>query len=267
MKKKLLSHIIAVTACAVFIVLVMACATTMNPPREIAYNTAIPENQTATLLITDSIVVLEFNGKRLNPIWEAPNWGSPNKNLNTKVKIPAGSHTIRAYTYDPYGKHTNPLTVTFNAVAERAYKLDVYILSENVGMSGGSIRYTYKIYEISQAGEPGPDEQLLLIEHNRRQGSIIVLDKGTDEERSFHLNLFSSGRLDREPSGELRVIVPKGEHTIDFELPQSQYSKFGFRFAVEPERNFTASSEPVRYMLERTPASQKEPSVVTLTRK
>ena len=258
MKKKCFG--IGLVAMVLMIFIVQACA---SAPIEIVYDTSIPEDQTATLFIPANIVVLMFNeerlfngnGNRFNPIWEQ------RVNRATSVKIPTGSHSIGATEYDHYSNYTKYLIVAFNAIAGRTYKLGKYILSDNTNLSGGgSYTYTFMIYEMTQAGEPGPDEQLLFIKYNyNNDESIIVLDKGTVEERSFSLDWYSS-------PDEFRVIVPKGEHTIDFELPRSTYSRAGFKYAVEPQRHFTASAEPIRYTLERTGKWVTETKIVTLTR-
>ena len=259
-KGKWTPHIIAAAALVVFIVLGSACASAPKPPIEIVYDTSVPEDQTATLFIPTNIVVLEFNGEGLKPIW-----GNPRN--NTAIKIPAGSHSIRAAQYDPYGYNSplgnrQSLAVAFNAIAGRTYKLGIYVLSDSSSMSKIEYTYTFMIYEMTQGREPEPDEQLLFIKYDFKQrgGAIIVLDKGTVEERSFCLDWFSS-------SDEFRVILPKGEHTIDFELPPGPHYKTGFKYAVEPQRHFTASTEPVKYILEGTGKTIYEPKIITLTRK
>jgi len=261
-KEKWTPHIIAATALVVFIVLGLASASSSNtqkeppkPPVEMVYDPDVPENQTATLLISTGYKVGHFNGKQLNPIWEEPS------GVGTYVRIPAGSHRIMFDLHFGFGlDDVKNVDLDFNAIAGRTYVLVYHVVSTIHGNNRVTDTLLFKIYEISERREPEPDEQLLFIKHESNGGisSIIVLDKGTDEER-----LIISSVL---PSDDRRVIVSKGEHTIDVQASPSkmagQYEPKG-----EQPRVFTASSEPVRYFLETksTGSGKNRKTTYTLT--
>jgi len=212
-KGKWTPHIIAAAALVVFIVLGLACASAPKPPVEIVYNPSIPEDQTATLLIgPGSWEVFEFDGVPLNPRWYQASLTSPGMN----VKIPSGRHSITFHYYGGDGADARNKRLDFNTFAGRSYKL-------TLSAKGHHTRLTVKFYvcETSDSREPRTDEQLLFFKMEKGTHSIdIILDKDTDEERLFQLGYIN----------ELRIIVPKGEHTIDID----SFSAEAFYRCIEP---------------------------------
>jgi len=247
-------HIIAAAALVVFIVLGLACASAPKPPTEIVYNPSIPKDQTAALLIPPGFYeVFEFNVAPLNPRWYQASMRSPGMN----VIIPAGENSITFHYYGGDGADVKNKRLYFKTVAGRSYGLtsDGYQI-------GRSMRLFFNIYEISENRAPEADEQLLFIKQADGLKSLIVLDKGTDEERTF-----MTGSL----MPELRVIVPKGEHTIDVELTPGYIDQFSSHLEPvgEQPRHFTASSNPVRYSvsLKSSGLGQNTKTTYTLTMK
>jgi hypothetical protein len=237
MKKKWTPHIIAAAALAVFIVLGLASATAPKAPEVIVYDPAIPEDQTATLFIQAGwYEVTHFNRKKLKENWYQPSI----TNSGIDVKIPAGRNSM---LFNRYGgelrTNIENIDLEFNVVAGRRYMIKEESPDDHTSRIR---RLSFSIMEIWETREPRPDEQLLIIKRDGDGGGLIILDKNTDDERS--LLYFVLG-------GENRFIVSKGEHTIDFELPEEYIENFGSALepTVEPQRNFAASSEPVKYLL------------------
>jgi len=243
MKLKNLPHIVAATALAVLLtVLGSACATAPKPPLERVYDSTVPENLTATLYIPPSYIeVFEFDRKPLNLNY------SILARIGTNVIIPAGDHNIRFNFRGGAAGLSDAinLTLNFKAVAGRAYHLMPYVNT----LTGGTL--ISRIYENSVMREPEPEEQLLFIKQEGLGDFIFVLDKGTDDERLIYMyKRFWSGYA----YGETRIIVPKGEHTIDVQKNPLIVSQFNSGVYYEPKggeqpRVFTASSEPVRYII------------------
>ena len=215
-------------------------------PPDNDYDSSIPRAQWATFLINSSenghYQVTHFNGVELSPSWLQATTRSP----DIKVRIPSGSvanHVSGDHRYceseivfdygDSVLGNFRNVRLPFHALAGRDYRL--------FAMSGGAGAGYFTIYEISQEREPNDDEQVLFVKPERFGGVIIVLDKSTNDERTFWLF---------EHNEEIRVIVPQGEHTIDVELHPLDVKR---RATIEPmgeqPRIFTVSSNQVRYTL------------------
>jgi len=151
------------------------------------------------------------------------------------VDIPAGviGVTINASVWVPGGSQFKGGHFSFTAFPGRVYELWPFF-------SPALDEVEYHVYESSQLTEPNPDEQLLMINYDRTAGYlVIVLNKGSRDERSFFLSPWGT---------ELRIIVPRGEHSID--IVRSKSALLGMA-TVEPNgvqlRNFTASSDPIEF--------------------
>ena len=260
-KGKWTPHIIAATVLVVFMVLGSACGSTPKSqpePTEEYYDTSIPEDQAATLFVMPGYIeVIEFD--RTPVKWFQASPKSPGMN----VIIPAGEHSIKFHYYGgAYGVNFKDKTLNFNTIAGRTYQLVPVQLSGSYIGDSISETMAFTVYEISEKREVKPDEQLLFIEQRAAYlgGQLMlfvtVLDKGTDQERA----IYSNG-----VSGETRIVIPKGEHTIDVKTLDGTY------IAPEGEqpRRFNASSEPLRYSLEGKAAGKGKDVKITyiLTRK
>ena len=238
MKRKWMPHIIAAAAFVVFIVLGLACASAPKPPKEIVYDTSIPDDQTATLFVrAGSYEVFGFNGIPLNPGWYDPIATGG----GTNVKIPAGRHNISFNFYGGGGRDAKNIRLAFNAVAGRNYTIREALVSSGASYSvgyGGTMQF--EIFEISQNRELGHNEQSLTVKTDFGLSVDIVIDKGTNDERKFRLY------------NEIRVIVSKDEeHTIDVEMSPDYIASFGNNVSPtgDSQGRFTASSDPIRYDL------------------
>jgi hypothetical protein len=252
MKEKWTPHIIAVTALTVFIVLGLACASTPKTPQEIVFDSSIPQDQTATLFIpAGTIEVFEFNGVGLKSKWYQPSLGDGGMN----VRIPSGIHEIGFHYYGGGGANVKNIRLNIDVKAGRAYRLFPSITAST--MTRETVLFT--TYELSETREPNQDEQLLFITDTGKTSLfLVVLDKDTDEKRSlvFYWNK------------EIRVVVPKGDHTMDFEFKAGVAGGVEIEPTGEPPRTFTASSDPVRYSVavQSTGRGKDAKWVYTLTR-
>jgi len=235
-ERKWTPHIIAAAVLVVFIVLGLACASAPKAPEEIVFDSSIPEDQMATLFITPGIIeVTHFDGSPLNPRW----FQTSNRDRGMDVKIPAGRHSIN-FNFnggETYGGTARGNVINFDVAAGRNYTLFFALLRS----SGRSTTVQFEVLESSQKRIPKADEQLVFIKLDGLSVNIL-LDKDTDNERKFRLL----------QHGEIYFIVSKGEeHTIDVELTPAYIYDFGndLTSAPESQRNFTASSEPIRYSL------------------
>jgi len=244
-----LPRIIAVTALAVLLtVLGSACATAQKkpptPPLERVYDSAVPEDRRATLFIPPGYVeVFEFDGKPLDLDH------SVFARIGTNLAIPAGDHNVRFhFRGGAFNRNdaTN-MSINFKAVAGRAYVLSGFLTSASV---------IFRVFEGAEMREPGPDEQLLFVKMESSGDLILILDKGTNDERLFYLTggkgLYSwwTGYA----WNETRIVVPQGEHTIDVQNSPTIVAMTNLGLDVKPDgdeqpRIFTASSEPVRYSI------------------
>jgi hypothetical protein len=250
MKEKWTPHIIAATALVVFIVLGLACVTApkAKPPKGIVYDSSIPAEQTASLLIPPgNIEVIEFDGKTLKPKWYQPSLLDP----GMLVKIPSGKHEICFHYYGgEFGATMKNIRLKIDTVSGRTYGLFPILTNYSRGMTRISETVLFTTYELMFSKtvtipqrEPGPNEQRLFIQLVKGNGALYVLDKGTPEERTLYFSSLSD---------DTHIIIPKGEHTIDVALTPGHIASFGTNFEPDgvPQRDFTASSEPVRYSVE-----------------
>jgi hypothetical protein len=235
MKRKMTPHIIAVTAFVAFIVLGLACASTSTPktpppPEELMFYLG---EQAATLNIPYTIAVHHFDGEQLVPIWRQE---SIFHTSGLKVRIPPGSHTI-GFNFEQKGDVTYRTNgeVNFTAIAGRPYALSAGLVE------GTRDEGLFRVIEISDTGEPGLDEQVILftIEGPITASLVIVFDKDTEDKRSIALSY----------NPETRVIVPKGDHTIDIELSPFMGKKATIEPIGEPSRHFSISSNPIKYTM------------------
>ena len=253
MKEKWTPHIIAATALAVFIVLGLACATKPKAPKEpveIVYNPAgLSGDQLATLFIPPGYVnVHHFNGEELPFRWHQQSIYEGGMN----VKIPSGNNIIR-FDYYAGGEFQKiggvetirDAEVSFTAVAGRNYILNFAMVrgSYNFNYTSSSSTWVFFVTEISDTREPGPDEQVILFSQKKYSPGLLlgVLDKGTDNERSFILGMIGGFGDTR------RAVVPKGEHTIDIVLGPNADKKDTIQPVGEPPRNFSVSANPVKF--------------------
>ena len=237
MNEKCKLHIFAVTALVIIIVL-GACASTPKEVEIITYDTSIPDEQTASIFILPGwIEVVEFNGQPLNPKWYQMSSRSP----GMLVKIPTGQHRIRFHYYGGGGDNAMNLRLNLDVVAGRMYYLSVTQTSLT--------EIFFTTYELMFSSmntmpqrEPGPDEQKLFIQLSKgSNGPIYILDKGTSNERRIMAVVYE----------DAYIIVPKGDHTLDIGLSDYYNNQNSdLSPSEEPHRNFTASSEPVRYIAE-----------------
>jgi len=243
-KRKWTPHIIAVTAIVVFCFLSLACASSPKQPDEIVYDSNIPSDQLATLYIPHgSIDVIQFNGDPLTPRWFQMNAAS----RGMDVKIPAGKHNIVFNYYGgAYGVTMKDVKLDFNAVAGRTYSLTFVLTDYDSNSVTGRVteKVFFTILETSEMREPGPDEQVFSITKNKSFG-LVVLDMGTVDERRISP---IGPRARSTTNGNIRVIIPKGEHTIDV-LPHPPESRYSLEPAEGQQGNFTASSEPVLFSI------------------
>ena len=243
MREKMKLHIIAVTAFVLFVVLGLACATAPKPPVEMVYDSSIPEEQTASIFIpAGSVEVIGFNGITLSQKWYQPSLLSP----GLLVKIPAGQSQILFHYYGGGGADAMNIRLNFTAIAGRVYYL--YNFESNPGSRYSQVSsIVYEIMYSSLSGiplkEPGPNEQKLYIQV-LKGAPLFIINAGTDDERRIMANA--------DP--DAYVIVAKGEHTLDIGLSAYYIQQYGSDIspAAEPQRNFTASSVPVRYTVEVT---------------
>jgi hypothetical protein len=182
------------------------------------------------------------------------------------VRIPAGKHEILFHSYGgEYGSTMHNIRLNFVLVAGKNYKLFDFVTSQ----SARHETIAFMVCEVSDTREADPDEQLLFVKLEKgnveletlAHGVFIVLDKGTNEERKLCL---------RSLKNDLRVVIPKGDHTIDVELTPSAIARIGPDLEPEGEqpRNFTASSLPVKYSAEiKYRSERRTKTTYTLTRK
>jgi len=224
-------------------------------PVEIIFDQSIPEDQRATLYIMPGIIeVTHFDGTALKPRW----FQATIFDKGMDVRIPTGSHSITFNYYGgEYGANFYDVSLDFNAVAGRYYTLSFAIVS----YSTSSEKVQFSVVESSQKREPMSDEQLLLVNYDEVIGIDLILDKGSVNERKIRLSY-----------KDTRVIVSRDvEHTIDIELSPAAIIGWGPHLepAVEPQRTFTASSEPVKYTLRMkiSGSTKNSKKMYTLTRK
>jgi len=275
MKKKMMPHIIAAGVFVVFIVLGLACASTPKappPPKEIVYSSNTSIDQLATLFIPPgSIEVILFDGIQLKQKWYQASLKDPGLN----VKIAEGKHNIVFHYYGgEYGATMKNIKLDINLVAGRSYRL-FYLLTDydlNLFSGRGSEKVLFTVLEVSETREPGPNEQVFSIINNE-SFAVVVLDKGTSNERLISLAgppiLMLSTVYPFTAINELRIIISKGEHTIDV-LPHPGSGLALLEPASEQPRFFTASSEPIRYLIkigQITGKGKDSKATYTITRK
>jgi len=213
---------------------------------EIVFNSNIPKEQQASLFILPGrFEVTRFNNGGVR--WYQPSL----RQGGMDVKIPAGHHSLRFNYYGGEGVgNANNVNLNFNAVAGRNY----FLFNDFINRG----RIMFEILEISQKREPESNEQLLVINYlsipirspaSEQNALCIILNKDTDNERKFRYIWEPDWR-----NSELRIIVPQGiEHTIDVELTSAHITRplsaSQIESSAESQRNFIASSEPIKYSL------------------
>jgi len=206
----------------------IGCASSPKMPKNvIVFDQTLSEDQMAILHVPKFFWIRQFNGSPVS-------WMTISDD-GMDVKIPSGNNEIVFHWDNKTHGYATDVRKTINYVSGRRYKLVIE--------GTGSRSVAFSIIETSNMREPNPDEQILIIKTNQYGAFLVVLDKNTDNMRVLLMDPIA---LVNE---ELRVIVPKGEHTIDLALMGSADSA---NFEPEGDRlkQFTASSEPVRLIAE-----------------
>ena len=221
------------TILIIVVLTIIGCGSTPKTPRTLIADPSIPEERTAMLYLTSykelgTFWVTSFNGN--NVTWMS----GRNEPLN--VQIPENNRNIIRFHFKHYsGREYQNVQTVFRALAGRNYRL--HWIPVDVNLLDGSATARFPVYETTQTIDPNPDEQILFINYDRTSANLVfVLNKGTNDERQIMLGM---------PINEIRIIVPRGEHTVDVE--------FGVALAssIEPNgeqpRHFSVSTEHVRY--------------------
>ena len=204
------------------------CASSPKMPKNvIVFDQSLAEDQMAILHIPRYFWIRQFNGT-------AVSWMTHDNN-GMDVKIPSGNNEIVFHWDNKTHGYVTNVSKSINYISGRRYKLVTEIT--------GSRSAAFSIIETTNMREPGPDEQILYVKQNNWGGILVVLDKNTNNERILLLDPLA---LVNE---ELRVIIPKGEHTFDIALMGSAANSASFQPEGVLERQFTASSDPVRYLI------------------
>jgi len=273
--------IIAFAAIIVTAFAVLGCASTPSVPTEIVFNESIPENQSAYLCFPSNkgsglgggtFYILRCKTVGFDK-WFNPQLNSFRNSLN--IRIPQGENAIsfvywfKAFAgtnYSPWFPHEGRFAATFKPDTSSPDPYHGRYISMSFDAKAGrnyslfpSVTFSearFAFYEISQTREPNSNEQVLFINYDiSALGYVLILNKGTNDERSFYLSLTSKNI---RSTNEIRIIVPKGTHTIDLGINIFNASyREDRRPKIEPDGNqpqrFSASSEPVRYSISVTP--------------
>ena len=211
------------------------------------FDSSLTDDQTTTLYIPSykeagTFIVYYFNDEKI------PSWNTMKNPLS--VKIPAGdlnTHQVNKISFhykDNLTGSTFPskisqyVEVNFLTIVGRNYGLFPFMLIEglNIGEKG-----IFKVYENSQTRKVSENEQELFINFDSTSWTrIIILDKGSNDERLFYWPY---------PKKELRIIITKGEHTIDLILNPTHEGRVKIKTNGEQPINFNISSNPIRYLI------------------
>jgi len=211
------------------------CASAPKTPDLLIYNpNSVPEDQLATLYVPPgNFEIFSFNGEILKRKWYQPSTLSPGLN----VRFPTGSVVNQSeikfnYWDNTYGNAQN-INIRFSTAPGRNYKFYKVMI--------GPGKMAFLIFETSETREPNSDEQILVIKRGKdlALNVLAVIDKDTSDPRSFSL-----GR-----ESELRIIVKKGEHTVDFEELTSKImdKSAAIKQNGEQPHNISVSSTPIMY--------------------
>ena len=223
------------------IVALVGCSSTPKTPQTLVYyppdggyNTSITEDQMATLFVPPgNFEVYRFDGIDLNPKW----FQLSTRSSGLSVKIPSGlvaRHNAGDHTYcdseivfnywdNTYG-NAEGVRLAFCAIEGRNYKLYRIIT--------GPRQMLFMLVETSETREPNSDEQVVLIKKDLG-GGVLVFNKDTRTERKLYL----------ENKTDLRIILPKGEHTISIESTSGDVNYF--KPMGDPIHSFILSDNPV----------------------
>jgi hypothetical protein len=237
------------SALFIFTVLVMSgCSSTPKTARMFDFHgtaTAIPNEQVATLYFTS------YNES--GTYWVFRNPGTTlfmtRRNEPVIAQFIGGTPQEFYFVYRnkangldyPAGGLRNPMRASFTPVAGRNYQI-FYNMT-------GARTAAFPIYEISQTREINSSEQELFIKfEDTAFGLVVVLNRGTHDERLIYL--MGSVAEFRRGVGEIRIIVSRGEHTIDV-ITNPVFSGNWVPLSFEPNgeqpRHFTAGSEPITF--------------------